>query len=259
MASKEIAAVKVWVMSDLHLEVAPLDRPLEVPEADLCIVAGDLCRGVANGVSFLARLLESRMPCLYVAGNHEYWGSGIGEEIAAGKAAAACHPGIHFLENTAVTIGGIRFFGATLWTDFSLRGHRAIAMRHARERMRDYRRISLSKNPWQRFVPEASAHIHARSRSFIGAVGNFPGKSVVVTHHAPHPRSLAIDPSDPLIDAAYASNLEALLFAVRPALWIHGHTHLSRDYMVGETRVISNPCGYPDERARFDRNYTIEI
>jgi hypothetical protein len=32
-----------------------------------------------------------------------------------------------------------------------------------------------------------------------------------------------------------------------PKLWIHGHTHDSFDYMVGETRVICHPKGYPKE------------
>jgi Icc-related predicted phosphoesterase len=31
----------------------------------------------------------------------------------------------------------------------------------------------------------------------------------------------------------------------RPSLWIHGHTHESRDYRLGATRIVANPCGYP--------------
>jgi len=27
-------------------------------------------------------------------------------------------------------------------------------------------------------------------------------------------------------------------------LWIHGHTHESFDYMVGDTRIVCNPRGY---------------
>jgi hypothetical protein len=28
-----------------------------------------------------------------------------------------------------------------------------------------------------------------------------------------------------------------------PALWIHGHTHDSFDYLVGPTRIVCNPKG----------------
>ena len=30
----------------------------------------------------------------------------------------------------------------------------------------------------------------------------------------------------------------------KPALWLHGHVHNSNDYMVGGTRVVSNPKGH---------------
>jgi hypothetical protein len=28
---------------------------------------------------------------------------------------------------------------------------------------------------------------------------------------------------------------------------IHGHLHRPADYLIGDTRIISNPRGYPDE------------
>lgn len=37
-----------------------------------------------------------------------------------GKAATVGFPDVHFLENEADTIGGVRFVGATLWTDFRI-------------------------------------------------------------------------------------------------------------------------------------------
>jgi predicted NBD/HSP70 family sugar kinase len=29
--------------------------------------------------------------------------------------------------------------------------------------------------------------------------------------------------------------------------WVHGHTHSTHDYMIGNTRVLCNPRGYPRE------------
>lgn len=48
------------------------------------------------------------------------------------------------------------------------------------------------------------------------------------------------------------------------ALWVHGHTHSSFDYMAGETRVVCNPFGYaancPGEPNReFDGTLTVEV
>jgi len=33
----------------------------------------------------------------------------------------------------------------------------------------------------------------------------------------------------------------------QPKLWIHGHGHDRCDYVLGKTRVVANPLGYPNE------------
>ncbi len=43
--------MKLWILSDLHLEVAPLYEPLEIPDADVCVVAGDvLTKGILPNI-----------------------------------------------------------------------------------------------------------------------------------------------------------------------------------------------------------------
>lgn len=42
--------MRFWVLSDLHVEIAHLAVPLTIPDADVCIMAGELCRGPDNGV-----------------------------------------------------------------------------------------------------------------------------------------------------------------------------------------------------------------
>lgn len=70
----------------------------------------------------------------------------------------------------------------------------------------------------------------------------FDGRTVVVTHHAPHPDSVHPRFAGNLLNPAFASDLSALM---GPAdLWIHGHVHDSFDYQVNGTRVIANPRGY---------------
>ena len=126
--------MKLWIFSDLHLEYAPLREPLAIQDADVCVVAGDLCRGPANGVRWLAEHVAPSMPCVYVAGNHEFYNGSIREGLEEGRRAAQEFPGVHFLENDTVTIGGVVFIGATLWTDYRVEGHQLLAMLHARER-----------------------------------------------------------------------------------------------------------------------------
>jgi predicted phosphodiesterase len=58
-----------------------------------------------------------------------------------------------------------------------------------------------------------------------------------------------LDPADveELVSAAYASHLDSLVAASHARLWTHGHLHRPADYWIGDTRIVSNPRGYPDE------------
>jgi Icc-related predicted phosphoesterase len=37
-----------------------------------------------------------------------------------------------------------------------------------------------------------------------------------------------------------------------PKLIVHGHTHEACDYMIGDTRVVCHPRGYPKETPYYD-------
>jgi hypothetical protein len=83
---------------------------------------------------------------------------------------------------------------------------------------------------------------------------------VVVTHHAPSPRSIRPRFRDDPVSAAYASDLEWMLDGARAALWVHGHTHFCVDYTVNGTRVYANQRGYPhDDTPGYDPARTIEV
>jgi hypothetical protein len=169
----------------------------------------------------------------------------IKEGLEDGKSAAAQFPNVHFLENDITVIDGVRFIGATLWTDYRIEGHPEVAMFHARERMNDYRQIARQNHPWQRFVPETAYRMHQQSRLFIEEslrAERIP--TVVVTHHLPHPRSIPGRFAGDLLNAAYASDLSSVIESGRPALWVHGHAHDGCDYTVAETRIVCNPRGY---------------
>lgn len=245
--------MRLWILSDLHLEFAPLKQPLVPPAADVCVVAGDLCRNPVAGVRWLAEHVAPVMPCVYIAGNHEFYKGSIVEGIQAGRAAAQEFPNVHFLENDTVTIAGVRFFGTTLWTDFRIEKSPEWAMANARERMNDYRAIAWRKKPWQRFLPFHAQRMHQESRRFIEtALKADSVTTVVVTHHLPHARSIPPRFQGDPLNAAYASDLSSVIEAGAPALWVHGHAHENCDYVIMDTRIVSNPRGYADENKTFD-------
>jgi Icc-related predicted phosphoesterase len=254
--------VRLQVYSDLHVDVVRRQVPPLPRDTDVVVVAGDTCQGVAEGFALLREAIPPNVAVVAVAGNHEFYGSSWLDEIDAGRRHAA-GLGITFLENEEAVVAGIRVVGATLWTDYLLMGEfmRASAMETARVGMNDHRKIAWSTNPWLRFRPQEAALLHGRSTVFLrdALARPFDGSTLVVTHHAPHPRSLAARFAQSALNPAYASDLSGLILEAQPTLWVHGHIHSSSDYMIGSTRIVANPAGYGRENAAFDPGLVIEI
>lgn len=247
--------MKIHVLSDLHAEFAPFEPPRT--EADVVVLAGDTSVGT-RGIDLAAAWFPDR-PVLYLAGNHEYYSEavpGLNRKLAA----AAREAGVHFMENTELAIGGVRFLGCTLWTDFELFGERHYSMDAARALMNDFRLIRVDPE-YRRFRPDDARAIHHHSLNWLTRRldAPFDGPTVVLTHHAPSVRSVNPPYRENAVTAAYASNLEWLLDG-RAAVWIHGHTHQCVEYEIGGTRVISNQRGYPEEPVEgFDPGKVIEL
>ena len=93
-----------------------------------------------------------------------------------------------------------------------------------------------------------TARRHARDRAFIEAeiaAAHEAGlKTVVITHHAPSPRSIHPRFAGDECNPGFASNLEAMIQRFQPALWVHGHVHNAVDEQLGRTRILANPRGY---------------
>jgi hypothetical protein len=244
--------LRIWPISDLHLAKGEGWPAGQIPQADVAVVAGDVIEGLVEAVGWLGQHIRPHMRVVFVAGNHEYWGTVHGRALEQGRVAAGI-VGIDLLEGDAVVIGGVRFLGATLWTDYALFGesYRASCEQQARFVMADHGRIAWQTQPWRRFKPEDAAILHGQAVRDLSRLMRDPhdGPTVIVTHHAPHPNSLAKDQRAKLISAAYASDLTWLIEACRADLWVHGHTHRAIDYSVAGTRILSNPRGYHHERA----------
>lgn len=237
-------SMRLRILSDLHREFGHI--PLPPVEADVVVLAGDTDLGV-RGVVWAVETFAPT-PVLYLAGNHEFYGQTF-EKLLLELRAAAAGTNVRFLENDTAEFGGYRFFGATLWTDFRLFADQQVdAMLKAKDRgrgMNDYSKIrTLPK--YQRLRPVQTLARHSDSlRALRPFLADGPrDRSVVLTHHAPSAGSLMAGWEADLLSAAYASHLDSLLEEQGPVLWVHGHIHGFRDYMIGRTRVLSNPLGY---------------
>ncbi|WP_316234270.1 metallophosphoesterase [Bradyrhizobium sp. SZCCHNR1098] len=122
-------------------------KPIEaLPGVDVVVVAGDVCEGVVNGFARLREIVAEGVPIIMVMGNHEYYHRTLPTELKLARAEAARF-GVDLLENDAVVLGGVRFAGATLWTDYAIfgLGSEVHTMAVCRDRMNDHRRITLAQ------------------------------------------------------------------------------------------------------------------
>jgi predicted phosphodiesterase len=239
--------MKIQIASDLHLEHLRDDHPhyriVAPTDADVLVLAGDIANSRDGAMPFA----DWPVPVVYVHGNHEFYGDeyhAVRARLSAGSSGS-----IYYLENQQLVLPGVRFLGCCLWTDYALNGDRDAAMADAWEYMYDHQQIRYGDG---RFEPAHALRLHQESRNWLAQRLDqpFAGKTVVVTHHAPHRNSIhaayRAHPGNP----GFVSDLTPLLG--KADLWVHGHTHSSFRYRIRGTEVVANPCGYPQNKSVAD-------
>lgn len=189
--------MRIFPISDLHLERRSLPLPAITAEFDLLVFAGDGHEGEpARTVEAVAELAGGR-PAVIVPGNHDYYRSDqfdhrtMSDLLTEMRQAsqrineAADDDLIHVLTgDDELEIEGIRFIGATLWGDWSIAGRwrpdipaaaaSAAARRDAvsiKKRPREYSGwIRTSEGSWDPMATIA-AHAVDRIRIIDGLLG----------------------------------------------------------------------------------------
>lgn len=240
--------MKIQLISDIHAELYPYQP--EVLPADLVVLAGDI-HSDGRAIEWAAE--HFGVPVLFVAGNHDYYGGHLDKTLAKMRAAAAGSGGkVTLLERDTIEIAGVRFIGATAWTDFSLHGQRVFSAVDAEQRMTDYQAIRATSRH-RKIKPADLIKLNDETRFWLRRELAKPhaGKTVVITHHAPTPRSIPEwrRKCQDELNPAYANDWTGEDFW-RPEcvqLWLHGHIHECVDYVEKGVRVVSNCRGYGDK------------
>ncbi len=244
--------MRILVLSDLHLEV----RPILLPEAaaDLVVLAGDIHNGTA-GIEWAKRTFQ--VPVLCVAGNHEYYdGEFHRVQRALQDSAAGSH--VTVLDCQELILNSMRFLGCSLWTDYSLAPREKLddVIERSRRYNPDHQAIRMGENA---FSPEDAIALCRRHRLWLDArlAQPFNGRTVVITHFAPHCGSIAPQFHNHPDNPGFIVDLDHLMG--QADLWLHGHTHTALDYEVRGTRIACNPRGYEYENTGFRADRIIEI
>lgn len=115
--------MNIGIHSDLHTECS-LCTISNLSELDVLILAGDIGDPATVRLFFdYLRRKTTKLPVLYVLGNHEYYGFAISEAKDIYRSISQEY-GITLLDDESITLNGIQFSGTTLWSDFSRRINR---------------------------------------------------------------------------------------------------------------------------------------
>ncbi|WP_083745167.1 metallophosphoesterase [Variovorax sp. KK3] len=257
--------MRIQFVSDLHLELLwrfPAWHGIaRNPAADLLVLAGDIHR-VEDVVRVFGRW---RTPVLFVLGNHEFY-HGTMDSLRRTAQQITQGTSIVVLDNSGVgpaelfrfkgwyrtnrrRVDGIRILGGTLWTDYCLPetsdapDRQALRMGEAGKRLLDHRVIQYKDGV--PFKPIDALDEHRATVDWLAEALSTPfdGKTLVITHHGPDRGSVHSRYEGDMLNAAFVSELPALL--AHADVWMHGHVHDSFDYRSCGCRVVTNPRGYP--------------
>ena len=278
--------MKIKVVSDLHLEFSDIDIKND-QNCDVLILSGDIMiaeelydvpapdpyaqfeikdfmskiQRATRYRDFLKRCSDRFAHVVYVAGNHEFYHGKWHRTLDVLASECEKFPNVYFMECGFKKIDDVNFIGGTLWTDMNK--YDPLTMHAVRDMMNDYRTIRKEFEGYTTLKPADTVQRHRKMLDYIKTVvaERHDEKFVVVGHHAPSKQSTHLTyVNDVLMNGAYSSDLsEFILDRPQIKLWTHGHTHHPFDYMIGETRIVSNPRGYECAGYSEDSGWNPEI
>jgi predicted phosphodiesterase len=250
--------MKLHIMSDLHFEfhhdyghsiIKNYMKPQDKNE--VLVLAGDIFnlkhRRFDENVTALNQITDAGYNAvLYVPGNHEFWGAPQLEIEQSLLALESMFSQNFYVMKTGhiVEIDGQRFIGDTMWF-----GDDGSNWRYDRG-WSDFRTQGLKE------------YAYTQNKKFMEFLDDeLKEGDVVITHHLPsegsvHPRYKG-DPTNRF----FVSPCDNQILNRKPKVWLHGHTHEKFDYVLGQTRVVSNPLGYPyeDTELPFESRKIVEV
>lgn len=263
------------ICSDLHVEfwkynkIPKMSRTVLPPDdrdkESVLILAGDigcLSQYPSTIKPILAALAPRFKGVIYILGNHEYYSGAFWDSYKTFWDDKVLPKNVHVFDNEWRISDDVAFIGSTLWT--SMNNRDPIAMFTAERGMSDYEMIrkpgasSPYSSPNTRISAEDTVDRHESSAKYIfraiDTFRNLNSKTVVISHHLPSFQSVNPKFTGDSLNHAFASELGDSIVHHSPTLWIHGHTHDSCDYVLGDTRVVCNPFGYHGSQVNVKYN-----
>lgn len=282
----EKATEYIRVISDIHADVNEGRGYVFNFEDDFVVNCGDTASTYIKATEWM---LGNMRQGLVVQGNHlgyEYPHPELGVlHQKNSKTGQIKQLNINFKNNMNISVlgflktlkfNGLNFIGSCLYSDLKLYGEEnfELVKQTASRSINDFRRCYVTVKGEN--VKPFTIEDHLRYFDIgIDKLGKQVKKSrfgatVLVTHFAPLPYSVADEYKGDPVSAYFVSDLRWFLKKhSKIRLWCHGHTHAKFDYIYKykndkgiwkETRVVCNPFGYYNENnADLPDNYGTRI
>jgi len=231
--------MKAQLLSDLHTEfyenALGFLKSLEFrPDLDFLLLPGDLIVPCSQGrektKQVLGYLSEKAKHCVFCCGNHCYYH---GTRRASEEILGSVMPeNLHWLRNSLETIEGQKFFGGVMW--FPDAPHN----RMYEDQLSDF----LVIGGFRGWVYEENQAFRDAARRLV------TDRTIVLSHHVPAYQAVHPTFRGDNLNRFFVSEMTDVILDKKPPLWVYGQTHLPGDMVIGKTRVVANPFGYPTER-----------
>lgn len=261
--------MRIFLASDIHFEFHR-DEPDWLPplpeesEIDVLVLAGDIGT-YTEAIKGIERILNYyvRVPIIYIAGNHEFYGFEIRQAFANLRTTYASHPRVHFMEQDSIELNGYRILGCTLWTGFDCLDEKARKdlLLVGQHYLNDFKVIKLIQNGQKtKLTPTDMSNMYQQSRQWLESQlkDTDTEKTIVITHFPPGRIYRHMLIREEMVSAYFQANCQDLIDAYQPALWLYGHNHYSRVDHSCKTLLVSNQFGYPGEYTGYQQNLIIE-
>lgn len=241
--------MKFQVISDIHVSI----KIQKNDDCDYLILAGDI--GIPQSEDYHNILNNTSKLFKYVfiiTGNREYYGSTLTDIDIYIENLCKGYDNVIFLNKSTFDFdNGIRVIGTTLWSHIN-----------------DKYKLDIENNiPDFKNIKNWTIDNHNKQhyedvqfiKNEIKRANDNNKALVVITHHCPFIYDTCRKEfKDSILTSAFSTNLIELFD--KPILaWVYGHTHNSLTKYVNDVFLVSNQCGYDQEKTNFDPLFCIEL
>lgn len=224
-----------WKVSDEYV-IELLIKQCKENNIEYLFDAGDSCYQDMGYV--YDRFIENDIGYYYVNGNHDYYGKTV-------------------LDVTTSTdeyeIDDKVYIGTTMWSDITNKEHFA-------HMLNDFRLIEgMTPRNYQKLFNRSYEKFQG-TYSYYNEYLETEKDYIIMTHHQPSMKSVSEKYKNEPSNNYFCNNFDDyILKNPKIKLWMAGHVHSACDYMIGNCRVVANPCGYPNENHYSLEDYKIKI